>query len=139
MNGLTAELAYVVQLVDAYLYCQYEIPECESLLDTVNEKLPVEAFPPDGFVIVGVVGFVLSIFTVRSDGQLPVFPALSVTEPGDAVVVLVVVEYLFVTVADAHPLPLSTHVPVIVTSSFVQSVFPPLFVHVGDVLSIFTV
>ena len=67
------------------------------------------------------------------------FPALSEILPGEAVVVLVVVENVFVTVADEHPLPPSVHVPVIVTLSDVHDEFPPLFVQVGPVLSIFTV
>ncbi len=62
-------------------------------------------------------------------------PTLSEIEPGDAVVVFVVVEYVFVTFP-AHPECESLHVHVIVLFDAVHVVLPPLFVHVGAVLSI---
>ena len=85
------------------------------------------------------VGSVLSILTVRLAGQTLLFPALSYTVPGDAVVVLIFESKVFV-VFPLQPLPpVSLHIPVIVTFWLVQLEDPPLEVQVGAVLSILTV
>ena len=67
------------------------------------------------------------------------FPALSFTVPGEAVVVSVFVEYVFVLLPVQPLPPVSLHVPVNVLFPFVQFEFPPLLEHVGGVLSIITV
>ena len=118
-----------------------------------HETLPVQPLPPVSlhvptkvllsFVQASLppllvqVGAVLSIFTVTPE-HVALFPALSYTVPGLTFpfVLLLIVLLTF----SLQPLPpVSLHVPFIVLFPFVQLLFPPLLLHLGAVLSIFTV